>query len=362
MKLYYAGTPGEGFGWGTANTNLIKELGKRIEIWNPTFATLAKIEFQDLPDVCFMPLADHDFNPISNARGKINLAYTFFEYPLGPKAAENAAKYDVVFAGSTWCLERMKERGITNGELLIQGVDQEIFHPVPGRKPDGQFRIFSGGKFEYRKGQDLVIAAFKEFSKTHPDAHLVCSWFNPWPQLIRSMFQSSIVNFGNDLFEDHEWQKYLSTSIAQSSYFGTMPRHLGLSPSQFTILPQLPQRDLAKEMANTDCGLFPNRCEGGTNLVLMEYLSCGRSVVANTATGHADIEKSIQFMIRSGEDENKWASQTVDEIVDTLSFAYKCKDRLPFGRPGFTGWTWAAAADKIIATLTRLQERNSIAT
>lgn len=348
MKLYYAGTPGEGFGWGTANTNLIKELGKRIEIWNPTFATSAKIEFQDLPDVCFMPLTDHDFNPISNARGKINLAYTFFEYPLGPKAAENAAKYDVVFAGSTWCLERMKKRGITNGELLIQGVDQEIFHPVLGRKPDGQFRIFSGGKFEYRKGQDLVIAAFKEFLKTHPDAHLVCSWFNPWPQLIFTMSESRHVRV---------LASQTALLVDQVNWFTRLLMESGITKENFTILPQLSQRDLAKEMANTDCGLFPNRCEGGTNLVLMEYAAIGGTVVANTHTGHYDVWTAINIDISASPAENNWVECSIKNIVLSLESAYRHRFDRVINPPV---WTWAAAADKIIATLTRLQERNTI--
>lgn len=347
MKLHYAGIPGEGFGWGVCNRNMILALKDRVELCDP-----------DAAEVVFMPLANHQFDPISTARGKINLAYTFFEYPLGPNAAANAAKYDIVFAGSTWCIDRMKERGITNTELLIQGVDHEIFYPLPGRKPDGQFRIFSGGKFEYRKGQDLVIAAFKEFAKAHPEAHLVCSWFNPWPQLFHSMNESEHI-------------KYLAGSLlvgkfdTQEEYFESVLEKNGLRPDQFTILPQLSQRDLAREMRNTDCGLFPNRCEGGTNLVLMEYSACGRPVVANLATGHADVEEGIDFEIPFVEDGEHWAKQDVRGIARSMEAAYHALDSASYEAAAHKyapSWKWSTAADIIMGALTELKQTANLTT
>ena len=41
----------------------------------------------------------------------------------------------------------------------------------------------SNGKVEYRKGHDLVLLAFREFSRRHKDAVLVTAWHSPWPQL-----------------------------------------------------------------------------------------------------------------------------------------------------------------------------------
>ncbi len=316
MRLHYAGTPGEGFGWGCCNKNLLRELGKLAEITTDA-------------DVVFMPLADHDMNPATKARGKINLAYCFFESPLGPNAVENAARYDIVFVGSTWCLERMRERGITNGEVLIQGVDHSIFKPGH-REKDNQFRIFSGGKFEYRKGQDLVIAAFAEFAKDHPEAHLVCAWFNPWPQLIYSMWNSRHIVFE----AEGKTQMEFASSLLQRN-----------GVENFTVLPQLTQRELASQMQNTDCGLFPNRCEGGTNLVLMEYASCGRQVVANILTGHADVKDSIHVDIRSERGPGEWAEQSVEDVVIALRLAQEGWYVDSVTPPQ---WTWERAARQII--------------
>lgn len=321
--LHYAGQPGTGYGWGTCNTHLRAELANLFTLTNGG------------ADVCFMPLADHDLNPATPARGKVNFGYCFFEFELGPNAAENAAKFDTVFAGSTWCLDRLAERGIHNTALLIQGVDGDVFKPQPRRAKDSQFRIFSGGKFEYRKGQDLVIAAFREFSAKHPEAHLVCSWFNPWPQLIGSMCASDAikmpVSHTNDLPSSLQFHLYQMLFTVN-----------GIDSDRVTILPQLSHADLAREMANTDAGLFPNRCEGGTNLVLMEYAAQGRPVIANVQTGHADVAAAVRHIIPATVDPaTSWAVQSVADIVAQMEVALHSHT---FPQPPAPRWPWADAA------------------
>ena len=58
---------------------------------------------------------------------------------------------------------------------------------------DDRFVIFSGGKLEYRKGQDIVIAAFKIFQKRHPEALLITAWHNVWPQFMTGIEQTGNV-------------------------------------------------------------------------------------------------------------------------------------------------------------------------
>lgn len=324
MRLHYAGYQpnASGFGWATCNSNLVQAIAVQgvgiVSGWHAPAVS----------DLTFMPLADHDFNPVTPARSKVNLAYTFFEFPLGPHAAENAKKYNTVFAGSTWCLERMTEAGITNGKLLIQGVDQSIFSPQPPRKPDGQFRIFSGGKFEYRKGQDLVIESFEHFSMRHKDTTLVTAWHNPWPQLTQQLLS----HLGYNTMEG------LLAGVGEVEQFHS-----------------LDQRTLAAVMSNTDIGLFPNRCEGGTNLVLMEYASCGRKVVANAKTGHADVAGAISYEIPATTDENHWAVQSVEDIVAMLELAYENRETPEHHslKAIRDEWTWGRAAETIIAEAQR---------
>ena len=323
--LHYAFyTPGaSGYGWATCNNSLIKELQNHFALVNDPVGA----------DVCFMPLADHNLNPATQATGKVRLAYTFFESPLGPDASRNAALYDCVFCGSSWCLDRLKDAGISNTKVLIQGVDGGIFQPGP-RRPDHQFRIFSGGKFERRKGQDIAVEAFREFLKHNPDAHLVCAWHNPWPNLIPITVKKN----GEKIH------------LPQEELFTTYLLSKGIPREAFTILPKLEHTKLCAEMQNTDVGLFTNRCEGGTNLVLMEYLATGNPAVANIETGHKDLWdakdanglRSNIFPFPAGIDSNHWAIQDPAHVALALETA-RTHGR---NRPS-QNWTWAQAAEKI---------------
>jgi len=327
--MHFAGSPGTGYGWGVFNANMYRELDKHFVMVTSN---------HDPVDVCFMPV-DGAFRPLTPARGKVNVCMNFFESPLEPDARENAAQFDVCFVGSTWCQQRCAEAGILNTRVLIQGVDGDIFKPQPPRGPDGTIRIFSGGKFEYRKGQDLVIAAFREFVKVHPEAHLVCAWHNPWPQLMLAAVCDKRCAL-NPKASGQTQEEYLESLLVIN----------GIPRESFTILPQLSQHDLAREMANTDFGLFPNRCEGGTNLVLMEYAALGREIVANVLTGHADVENAISMPIEATEDENHWALQPVANITDAM------RDAADYPRSDFTGcsWTWEDAAKTVLSEIDNL--------
>ncbi|MBW1723620.1 MAG: hypothetical protein JRJ78_16420, partial [Deltaproteobacteria bacterium] len=112
------------------------------------------------------------------------IGYTFFETPfLDPDQVAWANDYyDVVAAGSTWCREVLENQGVRNTATVIQGVDPALFrHESRVRTdPGDKFVVFSGGKLELRKGQDLVIRAFKVLQDRHEDVLLVNSWFNLW--------------------------------------------------------------------------------------------------------------------------------------------------------------------------------------
>ena len=60
-------------------------------------------------------------------------------------------------------------------------------NPVGTELLPGRFVVFSGGKLELRKGQDIVVAAFRAFVERHPDAVLVNAWHNAWPKLAKSI-------------------------------------------------------------------------------------------------------------------------------------------------------------------------------
>ena len=73
-----------------------------------------------------------------------------------------------------------------------------------------RFVIYSAGKFEYRKAQDVVSIAFREFQKRHSDALLIFAWANQWTKIMPTIKQSNLtigcpdVSGQNDLLID-EW-------------------------------------------------------------------------------------------------------------------------------------------------------------
>ena len=103
------------------------------------------------------------------------------------------------------------------------------------------------------------------------------------------------------------------------------------------MLPQ-PNFAMARLYRNTDVGLFPNRCEGGTNLVLMEYMACGKPVVAVDSTGRADIvNPGNAVVIRSkgaltvnfqGRAAARWPEPDLDDTIAKLEWAYQNRESL----------------------------------
>lgn len=322
MKLYYLGKPDDGYGWGVANRNLVKSLSKYCNV----VVDISKRDTFDAP--VFVPIADSKLTPVRKIKKAPKvLGYCFTEWPLEDDAERNARKYDVIFAGSTWNVERLAERSIP-AQTLIQGVDFDIFKPQPPSKRNG-FVVFSGGKFEFRKGQDYVIAAMREFMKHHADAVLLTAWHNPWPETMASMKKSWLI--GDNPLE-------------------------GLPLDRVISLPAMPNAKMAEIYPLAHIGLFPNRCEAGTNMVMAEFMSCARTVIASAQTGHRDVLSGGAYQLRNGDfDPAGWFNPPVSDIIHHLEHAYRNRQELEWRgnlcRALMEEFTWDRCAQKIMANL-----------
>jgi len=235
--------------------------------------------------------------------------------------------YDIVVAGSKWCEEVLRGYGLDNVTTIIQGIDPQIFNSFHSEKKlfMDQFVVFSGGKFEIRKGQDIVIKAYKVLQDRHKDVVLVNSWFNAWADSMKTMAASQYIKF----------------DITSGDYVTIMNKILqdnGIDLERVITLVPRPNALMARIYKNTDIGLFPNRCEGGTNLVLMEYMACGKPVIASYSSGHKDvINKDNSIMIKnmetlcindtSGTRIAKWDDPDLDETIEHLEWAYQKRTR-----------------------------------
>ena len=172
--------------------------------------------------------------------------------------------------------------------------------PVPrwlsasGHDDDGLFFVFSGGKLEYRKGQDVVVAAFKRFAKIHPEARLLVAWANAWPASLATVDDPS------GQHPVHTVGLPLPAAPSTNTPQGTlqlMPwlEKQGIAPEQVVDLGYVRHKDMAAwALRAADVALFPNRCEGGTNLVAMEAAAAGAPLVLSGAHGHADLARSLR--------------------------------------------------------------------
>ena len=114
-QIYLGLASGENFGWGVCSKYLRRELLKFIDIKNidQTFNPEKKLD-----GILLNALTDINFNSLFPHRADINLGYTFFEDSLTAKSIENSKKYDVIYAGSSWCKNKMLELGIYNSEIF----------------------------------------------------------------------------------------------------------------------------------------------------------------------------------------------------------------------------------------------------
>ncbi|MHB1687858.1 MAG: tetratricopeptide repeat protein [Ignavibacteriaceae bacterium] len=350
--LFLAMTKGENFGWAVCSNYLKKELSKKnnvIDINDDAGLLSQKI----VKGKVVHAIKGLNFDKLIDISGSENFGYTFFENELTKTSLENSKQYDRIFAGSTWGLEKLIEKGIKNSDLLIQGIDPEIFHPVEDKLNPDLFVIFSGGKFELRKGQDLVLRAIKILQQKYNDVVLINAWYNSWPTTMESMKKSCHIKY---VYHGKNW-----TEIMRSIYLVN-----GLNIDRIITLPLAQNSEMAGIYSQTNIGLFPNRCEAGTNLVLMEYMACGKPVVASFNTGHKDIltpENSIMlnemndFKLYDA-DKNltaDWKEPVFDELIAKLEYAYFNRDEIKtIGKTAaqdMKNYTWTNTAENLLTLI-----------
>ncbi len=303
---------GSSHGWGVAGSYLTAELAK----------------LPRLDGVTLHCVKGHDFKPFEeDAWDRINIGYCFFEHDLlaAPFMAEAAQRWHHIVAGSSWCEQQLRKGGVEQTSTILQGVDRSRFAYQPPRSDDGRFIVFSGGKFEFRKGQDLVLAAMKTFMQRHPDVWLSCSWHNHWPQSLITMEQSHLIDFA---WREEPCHQLLLETVCRN----------GLDPNRVLLHPPLDNPRMPLIYAESDIGLFPNRCEGGNNLVMCEYMACGRTVIASDRTGQADVlSVNNAFCLTryqpvvatiNGHATGNWQEPSPDELLELLEQAYRERDLL----------------------------------
>ena len=288
--------------------------------------------------------------------GRRNVGFIFFEDArFDLDALKRAQRFDRILAGSTWNSEVLKAHGLDNVARVLQGIDETLFHPRERTAMFGdRFVVFSGGKLELRKGQDTVLAAFKVFRETHADALLVTAWHNPWPGTAMDIAQSPHVEGAPDV-DDQGALRIVDWAAAN-----------GVRAEDFVDVGLIPHEDLVQVMAEADVAVFPNRCEGGTNLVAMETMATGIPCILSANTGHLDLiaedpcyplRRQIPVASDSGLTEH-WRDSQVDEVVAALEEVHGNRDeaarRARAGAEFMKGMTWKHQIGELMETISDL--------
>ena len=298
---------GVAHGWGIAGQYIFEEVAQLCPV----------------PGVALHSMKNPDFSPtFPDAWNRINIGYCFFENDIEAyrHMGQAAVDWDYIVAGSSWCEYHLRLGGVRQTSTILQGIDPVHFYPGAPRPDDGRFIVFSGGKFELRKSQDIVIAAMKVMMERHDDVWLSCAWHNQWPYSIATM--SGTPNIAFEMDEGLSCNDLLQATLVRNRI-----------DLERVMVHQMACNSAMREIyLQSDIGLFPNRCEGGNNMVMSEYMACGRTVIASDKTGHADVitEQNALPLRQYRQQLSEWGDRpsalwfqpSVEETIELLEFAY----------------------------------------
>ncbi len=281
-----------------------------------------------------------------------NVGVIFFEDTAFDRAAlDRARSFDLIVAGCTWNADILRARGLDNVAVAFQGIDPKVFHPAPStRKYGDRFVIFSGGKLEYRKGQDIVVAAFRKFRERHPEALLLTAWHNPWPHLITDLDLAGHVR-GVPAVANHSLR--VADWLAENGIPRDAVVDIGCQPNAV----------MGAIVREADVALFPNRCEGGTNLVAMECMAAGVPTIVSDNTGHRDLvatggclavraQGTVPTPSKFFRATEGWGETSVDEAVEALELIWRDRQAAESlsiaGAEAMKDWSWSNQIDRLL--------------
>ncbi len=339
-------------GYGIAGQYLFRELVKmdyNITLW-PKGGVMPCIEL-DQVDLIKAALArreegfDKDANffqiwhqyDLMNRMGRgAHIAYSFFELdPLTTRERLHMSVPDVMCVASQWAADITK-RDIpkVNVKVLPCGVDVDIFNPQPSatynkRATSDTYVFYNIGKWEKRKGHDVLIKAFDRAFEPKDDVQLV-------------MMPNNI--FLTAAQTEHWYGMYKNSRLGSKVMFLT-----GILDTHF---------DVAKVINSLDCGVFPARAEGW-NLELLESMACGKPVITTNVSAHTEYcTKENAYLIEAPRQEEafdgkfffgggNWAEFDVDEEEQLIEHMRYCYENRPSNQAGVetaNQFTWKNSA------------------
>lgn len=285
---------------------------------------------------CLKIWHQHDLTGFTGSGSKIG--YTIFELESFTDIEKHSLSYpDRVIVPSDWA------KGVVNREVPSAdvhvcplGFDEDIFKPAPvNSKSTTIFGNF--GKFEIRKGHDILASAFNSAFSENDDVLLVMM-----PH-----------NFFLNQEEHNRWiSRYKSTKLGHRMQF----------------IPRVDtQKMVYNIMAQIDCGVFPSRAEGW-NLEALELLACGKHLIITECSAHTEFanqENSLLISMDSGLERafdqkfffgqgewHKFDKPEIEQLVENMRRIHKAKQEgsLQVNQAGIDSvqkFTWRECGKKL---------------
>jgi glycosyltransferase involved in cell wall biosynthesis len=262
-------------GYGIAGLNILKTLDQRCNVSLSPLKPMQIVtqEDADLVTRCIRNTEKYDNtadclriwhqNDMSEFMGKgRHVGFPFFELDVFTDSEKHHLNnLDKLFVCSSWAKSICeKELSLPSDDIHVipLGVDLSIFQPLQlqTENSDPETTVFFNcGKWEVRKGHDILYKIFNNTFDTSDKVELWMMCDNPFlsPE------------------QTEEWQ-----NLYKNSKLGDKIKFI---PRVNTPL------EVYNIMAQTDCGVFPSRAEGW-NLELLEMLACGKTVITTNYSAH----------------------------------------------------------------------------
>lgn len=202
----------------------------------------------------------HQFDLAQHVGKGIHCAMPIFELnKFTDQEIHHLRSQDLLFVASKWAEKVIRDNNINTPVVVTPfGVDKTTFYPSQSANKKTVF--LNVGKWEVRKGHDVLIEAFDKAFGPTDEVELVMLSQNP------------VVRQNGEKYNS-EWNNLYSNS------------KMGRA-GKVRLLPRLKsQSQVADLMRQADCGVFPARAEGW-NLELAEMLAIGKHCIATNYSGH----------------------------------------------------------------------------
>jgi glycosyltransferase involved in cell wall biosynthesis len=240
-------------------------------------------------------------------RGKY-YAYPFFELDTFNNYEKHSMSVpDAFFVSSNWAKDILVNNNINQPIYVVPlGVDRNVFNDnIPKTRNDDKYVFLNIGKWEVRKGHDILLSLL---DTAFPNNENVELW----------ILASETTNSYSKPDELKQWKTmYSSDRVKLFSGFET-------------------HQEIARLIANADCGLYPSRAEGW-NMELLETMSMNKPVITTNYSAHTEFctadnaylvditETEPAYDGKAFKGQGNWAKigQTqFDQIIDYMRHMY----------------------------------------